>query len=275
MYLLFDIGGTNLRVGVSEDGDTITKSKSLPTPQDFDTGIKTLKQMSDELIGSGKIEAAAGGAALVFNKDKSIPIATSHLHGWVHKPLKEILEDRFKVSVLLENDTAIFGLGEAVCGAGQGKNIVVYVTVSTGLGGVKIENQKIDGNALGFEPGHQIIVINGKDCHCGGKGHLEAYVAGWYLEKYYGKPAEDIKDQEVWDKVTKYLSVGLSNTIVHWSPDIVILGGAVMQSISLDTVKGYLRHDLTIFPKLPELVRAKLGDEGGLYGALAYLKSKF
>ncbi len=270
MYLLFDIGGTNIRITVS-DGKTVNEPRIVPTPLDFQEGIETIKKIADELSNGQKIKQVAGGIAVVFNEDKSIPISTSHLHGWVNKPLKDSLEKQFQVPVTLENDTAVYGLGEATVRKEARKNIVVYLTISTGVGGVRIVNQKIDKNALGFEPGHQIIVIDGNSCHCGGKGHLETYVGGWYLERDYHLKAENIKDPQIWDKVAKYLAVGLNNTIVHWSPDILILGGAVMKSISLEKVKSYLSEKLTIFPTPPKLILAQLGDKGGLYGALALL----
>lgn len=261
-----------MRLAVSPDGKTIAKSKIVPTPEVFEEGIQSIKQVASELLEGKKVDGIGGGIAVIFNKDKSIPIHTSHLHGWVNKPLKETLESEFQAAAILENDTAIVGLGEAVYGAGLGKSIVAYITVSTGVGGVRIVDQKIDRNSLGFEPGHQIMVINGRTCHCGGRGHFETYVGGWYLEREYHQKGEKIKDQKIWEDVTKYLGVGLANTIVHWSPDIVVIGGAVMRSISLEILKTYIKEDLTIFPNNPELVPAKLGDEGGLYGALSLLK---
>ncbi len=252
MYLLFDIGGTNLRVAVS-DGNSLIKTKIVPTPKDFEHGIEAIKQ----LFPGEKIDKIAGGIAGPLNPEKSELIKSPHLSGWVNKPLKEKLREVFSADVLLENDSALVGLGEAV---GLNKKIVAYIGIGTGIGGVRIVNNKIDQNSLGFEPGHQIIEIDGKICNCGGRGHLEAYVGGAYV----GRNAD-------WDSVAKYLSVGLSNTIVHWSPDIVILGGSVLQSISIEKVKSYLEKDLTIFPNVPQIVPSKLGNKGGLYGALSIL----
>ncbi|HWR57864.1 MAG TPA: hypothetical protein VN328_03155, partial [Thermodesulfovibrionales bacterium] len=62
------------------------------------------------------------------------------------------------------------------------------------------------------------------------------------------------------------------NTIVHWSPDIVILGGSVAGKIPLGRVRFHLRRIMKIFPKLPPIEKAVLGDVGGLYGALHFLR---
>lgn len=273
MHLVFDIGGTNLRVAVSSDGKTLSAIKVVPTPQDFNEGIRTLKQVSDELSRGQKIEKAAGGITGPLDKQKIMSLRPPHQPDWGQKPLKEELEQVLGVPVHLENDTALAALGEALLGTGAGSKIVAYLTISTGVGGARIVGGKIDENSLGFEPGHQIIIPDGQLCDCGGKGHLESYVSGSGIAKIYGKKAEDISDPKVWEEVTSYLAIGLNNTIVHWSPDILVLGGSVMKSISLDKVTSYLKDMLKIFPKIPEVAPAKLAHQSGLWGALQILKS--
>ena len=272
MYLVFDIGGTNMRIGVSSDGSTITGPKIVPTPADFEQGIQTLKQVADELSRGEKIEGVAGGIAGPLDKNKTMLVASPHIGGWIQKPIKPELEKTFDTSVYLENDTVMGGIGEAIKGAGAGKKIVAYLAIGTGIGGARIVDQRADLNSLGFEPGHQIIVPDGNPCNCGGKGHLESYVGGLYIEKIYHQKAEDIKDSAIWDKIAKHLGLGLNNTIVHWSPDIIVLGGSVMKSLPLEMVIKHLKDNLTIFPQAPEIVKATLGQDGGLYGALELLK---
>lgn len=261
-----------MRVAVSDDGNTLKETKIVPTPPNFEEGIQTLKQVSDELSTGEKIDGAAGGVAGVLDKSKTQLIQSSHVTNWVNKPLKQELEEIFGTEVKLENDADIEGLGEALKGAGMGKKIVAYITIGTGVGGVRIVNGQIDQNALGFEPGHQIIVPEGNPCDCGGKGHLETYIGGSYLEKIHGQKAENITNPAVWDEVSKSLAIGLTNTIVHWSPEIVILGGSVSESIPLDKVQEYLKQNLTVFPQVPQVVLATLGQDAGFYGALELLK---
>lgn len=261
-----------MRVGVSADGQTITRSKIVPTPKDFGQGIQVLKQTADKLSDGEKIEGVAGGIAGPLDKNKTMLVFHSHVSGWIQKPLKSELEKTFGCQAHLENDTALAGLGETTRGAGVGKNIVAYLGIGTGIGGVRIVNRQIDHNSLGFEPGHQIIVPDGNQCNCGGKGHLETYVAGSYIEKIYHQKAEDIKDPGIWDEIAKYLAVGLNNTIVHWSPDIVVLGGSVMKNLPLENTINHLKETLTIFPQPPQLVLTALGHEAGFYGALELLK---
>lgn len=266
MYFVFDIGGTNIRLAVSHDGKSLERIEIIPTHKNFSEAMTAFGEAALKLIRGQRIRAAAGGvrALDMQTKDKLIDHPTIPL--WVGEPLKQKLEKTLGCSVLLENDTAIAGLGEAIFGAGQGKKIVAYLTISTGVGGVRIVDGKIDASTQGFEPGYQMISTELPF-------YLERYISGLCLEEKYGEKAEDISDPKIWDEIARLLSIGLNNTIVHWSPDMIVLGGSVMKSIPLDKVKSYLNQYLTIFPACPDIALATLGNEGGLYGSLHYLLS--
>lgn len=272
MYLVFDIGATKMRLAISENGQKLNEPKIIPTPQNFQEAMTQFKQLTQELIGSEKIAAAAGGIKGSLDKKEGVLLNPPNLPNWKGKSFKQEAERIISAPVYLENDAVLAGLGEANFGAGKDHHIVVYLTVSTGVGGVRIINGKVDENALGFEPGHQIIVPDGLPCGCGGKGHLESYISGAGLKRRYGKNSEEITDPRIWDEVAKFLAIGLNNTILHWSPDIVILGGAVMKSVDLEKVKIFLKEYLTIFPNPPEVVLAKYDSDGGLLGALKLIE---
>lgn len=271
MYLVFDIGGTNMRAAVSSDGQTISQSKTVPTPQDFNEGIQTFKKLSDELSGGEKIEAAVVGVAGPIDKDKTMLIASPHIGGWIQKPLKSELEKVFTSPVFIEHEADLEGLAEAIMGAGQGYKIVANLVIGTGIATTRIVDGKIDNNSLGFEGGHHIIVVDGNQCDCGGKGHFESYVSGSGIQRTYGKRGEEISDPKVWDEIARYMAVGLNNVTVFWSPDIIILGGAVMKSIPIESVRTYYQEVLTIFPTHPKVELGKLGNDSGLLGALALI----
>ena len=286
MYLLFDIGGTKTRIALSHDKTSFSDPVVLETSQDFATGIEAIAEIARELSEGEVIEAAGGGVAGPLNKAKTELINSPHLPDWIRKPLAKELGAALKSPVYLENDTAIVGLGEAVAGAGKGHDIVVYMTVSTGVGGARIVGQKIDQSVFGFEPGHQIIDFDGTACpQCVshgakesgvGVGHLEAYVSGTATEGRFGVPPNEITDPATWDTIAKWLAVGLNNTIVHWSPDVVVLGGSMVvkkPGIYIEDVRKHLTETLTIFPEHPTLKEAQLADIGGLHGALAYIQA--
>lgn len=272
MYLIFDIGGSNIRIGISVDGQNITDSKIIPLNPDFEQGLEIFRQTAEELNRGEKIQAAIGGITGLLDKEKTMLAASPNIPGWVNRPLKDRLQQAFNCPVILENDSALVSLGEATKGPGVNHKIVACLTLGTGVGGARIINGKLDESSSGFEPGHQIIVIDGDGCNCGGRGHLEAYIGGFYIQRRYNQKSEDIKDSAVWDEVSKYLAIGLNNTAVYWSPDIIILAGSVTQSVPLENVNRYFRQFCTIFPSPPEIIKGTLGDNAGLYGALALVQ---
>jgi glucokinase len=268
MYFLFDIGGTNLRVASSRDGKKIDAVRKFSTPQKFSAALELFRKTKEELAGSEKIVAVAGGVAGPLDREKTKLVKTPNISdNWKNKPLKKELEKIFGCTVLLENDCVMVGLGEAAQGSGKGKEIVAYITISTGVGGARFVGGKPDRNTFGFEPGHQYIP-SGDSLES-----WEACVSGAALQKKYGKPSFAITDLKIWEEEARLIALGLANTIVHWSPEMVILGGSVMKKVSIKAVRKYLNEFLTIFPCKPKLVKAKLGDSAGFYGALSLLRT--
>jgi glucokinase len=277
MFLLFDIGASKMRVGCSKDGIGLGDFVIVDTPESFEEGISVIARCAREVTKGEKIEAVAGGVAGPMNLERTGLAGAGNLPDWAWKPLEEKIHQLFGCKVFIENDTAIVGLGEAVVGSGRGSDIVAYVTISTGVGAVRIVKGTIDHSAQGFEPGHQIIETrDGLPCSCGKIGHLEGYISGRALQKRYGKKPIEITDPAVWDQVCRYTAVGLNNIIVHWSPTVVVLGGSMMKEhgISMELVDKYTREMMSIFPQVPEIRLGMLGEVGGLHGALVYLRER-
>lgn len=272
MKIVFDIGGTNTRIAGSTDGKTLSEPIIYETPSLFSEGIEKFVATAEHLAEGKEIDAIAGGIAGPFNHEKSMLMNAPNLPDWNNKPLQQLLQEKLHAKVSLENDTAMWGLGEAIHGSGKDKKIVVYITVSTGVGGCRIVDQKIDQNAFGFEPGHQIIDPRGPLCGCEGIGHLEAFISGSAMQRKFDMHPRNIVDPKIWNEAEKYLAIGLFNTCVFWSPNIIVLGGSMMRSISLDNVQENLMQLNTILPSLPALALSQLEDVGGLIGALSYLK---
>lgn len=276
MYILFDIGGTNIRLAIATGGGELSDTKTVPTPQDFNDGVEVFSAFVREYVKDTRIQAAGGGAAGPLDAEKTMLINSPNLPGWRGKPLKAALEKVLGVPVYLENDVALAGLGEALYGVGKGVMIIAYIRIGTGVGGVRIVNGRIDENVLGFEPGHQVICFNGEVCGCGGTGHLEAYISGTAIEKRYHKKPYEITDKKIWDELAKFLAYGLNNVLVHWSPDVIVLGGSMMKEVGIpiERTTFYLKEIVKIFPVPPSLKKAQFEDSAGLWGGLVYLKQK-
>lgn len=254
--ILFDIGATKIRIAYSENGEFFEEPKVIHTPKDsLENFLKSFEDAVKEVTKNREVKILAGGMT------RSIPFITP-------EELKIKLSDIFGAPVILDNDAAVVGLGEAHWGAGRDFNIVAYITVSTGVGGTRIVGGKIDERVIDFEPGKQIININPSQT-------LEELISGKALEARTGKNPKDITDPEIWNDHAKKLAIGLNNIIVEWSPDCIVLGGSMITgnpSIPIEKTEEYLKEILKIYPKLPIIKKADLGDFGGLYGALVLIK---
>jgi predicted NBD/HSP70 family sugar kinase len=275
MNILFDIGGTRTRIAKSHGADSFDEPVIFETPKSYTEGIEQIKKVIQNIAGEEKIDLVVGGFAGPIDRKTSTIIASPNLPDWVEKPLKKDLEDFTHSAVYLENDSAMVGLGEALYGSGKGFPIVVYITISTGVGGARIVHGKIDERVIGFEPGHQIVDMD-NSVYPDNAGHdLESMIGGRWVEARMGKKAHEITDEAFWDTIARILAVGLNNTIMHWSPDVVVLGGSMMKKIGVPIVRveAHLRQMVKIYPVLPPIVKAEFEHDGGLYGALAYIKN--
>lgn len=273
MFLLFDIGGTKTRLALSRDKQTLEKPAIIPTSQDFSQAMADIAASFRELAGSDKIVAAAGGMPGPMDPEHTMTMNAPNLSNWDHKPLKAELEKIFEAPVIIENDTTMAGLGEIFYGAARNyqENIVAYLTISSGVGGRRFVSGQPEPSAFGFEPGHMIIDLDGLACNCTLAGHVEGLVSGNGIARHHEQAAENITDPQVWQAVTHSLAAGLNNVTVMWSPHCIVLGGSVMQSISIAGLKAEVEKIGNVFKQYPTLVAAELGDTSGLYGALAYL----
>jgi predicted NBD/HSP70 family sugar kinase len=278
MFILFDIGGTKTRVASTKDLQTIHKVEKFNTPLSYADGIQAILSAIEVVRDGDVVTMMAGGIRGPLNHEKTGIVSEKVLTDWVGRSITGDLNIKFGVPVFLENDTAIVGLGEVNFGAGKGYDIVAYHTVSTGVGGARFVHGKLDVVSVGFEPGHQILDIDRTILGAHVAPTLENMVSGNALEKRRGvKPYEISQDDHVWDELAQNLAFGLKNTIVYWSPDVIVLGGSMVIGDPRIMLADIIRHTEEVLGGLvpcPKIVDAMLKDEGGLYGAMALLKEK-
>lgn len=261
MNIVFDIGGTSMRVALVSDVG-IGEVKKISTPQDPAEGIKAFIELARELAGGERIEAIAGGIRGrvvdgVFLKDKI-------LSKWEGVNLANEISKALDAPVQIVHDTALVGLGEAHYGAGRDSKICAYITVSTGVGGDRIVDGKIDRSTYNPEIGRQLI--DGVE--------LEDLVSGTAVEKKFGIHPKELDSLEERNKLADIFAIGLYNTILHWSPDAIVLGGSMIVGVNpipLSRVQESLTKRLTMYPEVPVIKMAELGDVGGLHGGRALL----
>lgn len=257
MNIVCDIGGTKMRVA-SVVGEVVGDTKKIPTPQNPKEAISQLTAMAREVAAGGAIKRVAVSIRGIlfdgaFWKDAMLP-------AWEGLQLQDELQLALGAPVVVRNDAAVIGLGENHAGAGMGSKIMAYITVSTGVGGARIVDGNIDRYTYGFEVGRQII----------GDFMLEELISGTAVRKKFGIEPKDLDSIEERNTLADILALGLYNTVMHWSPDTIVIGGSMIigtNPIPLDRVRESLAARLNMFPKPPIIAMAKLGDDGGLVGS--------
>jgi glucokinase len=266
MVLVFNVGGTKTKIGISRDGENLAETWYFETPKDFD---KWLTRFSDETIdkvGKTTIDKICGGIAGVWDLKKTKLFKSPNLPDWESEAIRKHIEAKFDAKVTLDNDVVMEGLGEARLGAGRRKQIVAFLGIGTGIGGVKLVEGRVSPVMYGSEPGHMIIEADGE------VGYWENFASGAAMERMYGKKPDDIDDAKIWDEELKLLAIGIHNVVMMWSPEMVILGGGLANKIDIKKLTALVRQQMIMFPKLPEIAMSELGDKAGLYGALEYLR---
>jgi glucokinase len=309
-----DLGATNIRVALGlKNGNLLGKSTDLTDTTSGPDAISRqiasmIKFLQTELdliheelkgigVGSiGPLDLKKGGV----NKPANIP-------QYSFIPLVEPLETKFKVRVHLLNDCVASVVGERFFGLGTSEENLVYVTISTGIGGgVYVDGHLLigkDGNA--HEVGHMVIDSRGRlQCGCGKRGHWEAYSSGRNLPNYarlliaegagnfeesmlnnyahgdvYKITAANIFEAAckgdklcltIVEEVGKINAMGFANITNLYDPSLITVGGSVAQS-NRELVLNHIvrRLDEYTINKPPRVVLTPLGGDIGLYGALA------
>ncbi len=279
MIGLIDIGGTKLLVGIAHERDEGTVARSLrrATPRTGDM-VSTLAEMLDEVSDGARLDAIAAAVPGPFDRAEGVLLDPPGLSGdWHRLELARPLTSRFGCPVVVENDANCAALAEARLGAGRGAALVVYYTVSTGIGSGVVEDGRLQTGRQDTEGGHQVLwpgSAGGPACECGGVGCLEAIASGRALQQRFGRRAEEIDDQAVWDEVGQWLGLAAVNATALLDCDCVVFGGGVasarwdrIEPALVDTVDRHLKLQAP-----PRISVAELGDDRNLVGALLLLQ---
>ena len=196
-----DIGGTKLATVVADKDGNILQKVRKPTESERGPrhAVQLLLQMVDgvlDLAGLRYEDISGIGVSCGGPLDTKTGIIYSppNLPGWDALPLKEMIESQFHIPTVIENDANAGALAEARFGGGRGYDYVLYMTMSTGIGGGIVANGEIyhGANDSAGEVGHQILIPDGPLCGCGQYGCLEALCSGPSIAR---RAQEAITDQ--------------------------------------------------------------------------------
>lgn len=309
-----DLGGTKILIALIEkkSGKVLDfikkKTKKDKGPKNITKkmveGIEELLTKSN--INLSEVSSIGVGAAGQIDRQNGVIIAAPNLDCYDLK-IKNILTEKFNIPVFVGNDVEIAALGEQKFGAGKGCNDFVCIFVGTGVGSAIIKNGQIITGSTGTagEIGHMIVDLNGRQCACGAHGCLEAYASRSAIEKRIEgalkkgrksvilefldggksitsnmiKKSIEKDDELVLQCVTEaseYLSGGIASIINFINPELVILGGGLIEAVDYfyqKTIKKAKAKSLPVPAEKIKFKKALLGDFSGVIGA-ALLEDK-
>jgi len=296
-----DIGGTQLRVAIFPHDSNIPLTIQRAPTRGMEPGAyDRLTALLDTTWPKDTVDAISVAAPGPLDPYTGIIIETPNIPAWTNYPLAELLSSQYKVPVFLGNDANLALLGEWKYGAGQGHHHLVYLTISTGLGGAAICNDVlVEGNrGMATELGHITVLPGGPVCSCGVRGHLEAVAAGPAIVKYVCEEIDKGREsllkcqttfsartvaeaaekgdelaREAFVRAGTFIGQATADFLHIFNPSIVIFGGGVSRcgDLILDPIKESMRHNVMDPAYLDglEIATARLGDDAGLLGALA------
>ena len=298
-----DLGGTKIYTALVDLEGNIVNEKVVETLAEegqeavseriLDTIANVIAGVDNELI-----KAIGVGSPGPLDAKKGIIFEPSNLPFKNYEIVKTI-KDRFNLPTYLDNDANVATLAEFMFGAGKGTENMVYITVSTGIGGGAIINGKLyrghTANAL--EVGHMTVSKEGPRCGCGNVGCAESFASGTAigkrakeavaskvvtsLKKYDNVTAKEVfKEASNGDRVAKnilknsltYLGIAVANTITNFDPEKVVIGGGVVNGgdIVIDTIRKVVEERcMPTFVENCTVEKALLGGKAGVLGAAA------
>ena len=267
-----DLGGTNIVAGaLAEDGSDVLALRSEPTRADqgADAVVDRIVRIIDTVIAETGAQTGAKrddvigigvGAPGPLDRERGIVVTTPNL-GWTNFPLRDVIAERTRLPVRIDNDANCATLGEWWLGAARGANNVIGMTIGTGIGGGIILGGRLyhGSSDVAGEIGHATIDITGRRCKCGNYGCLEAYASGpsiadrareaisgddALLVRMVGGDLSRITAATVYEaaqngddtaldvvrETSRFLGAGIANLLNIFNPDVVVICGGVTQA---------------------------------------------
>jgi glucokinase len=315
LIIAVDLGGTNVRVAAVNLKGRILRRISFPTEASRGRERVTENILSNikELLrgfSKDKFEVIGGGFGIpgAIMLDRGIVSQSPNLPGWEDYDIRSRLEDGLGMPIFIENDANAFALGEGWLGAAKGVKDFCCLTLGTGVGGGIVLNGGIWHGAEGKagEIGHMVIDVDGPLCQCGSNGCLETLASGsaitrMAIEAIEGNGETDLIERcggqieaitskmvyesardgdplsrEIFQRMGRYLGVGLANLVNLLNVQLMVIGGQVSEAwdLFIDRARTELeKRALGSMGKGVKLEKARCGNDAGILGA-AYIVKK-
>lgn len=306
-----DVGGTLLRAARFDDDMTMLErvERESRAEEGADAVVERLIAVIEQVLPEDPDDLAGVGVGVPGPLDPAngIVLSTPNLP-FEDLPLGQVLGSALGCKVFLGNDADVAGLAEHRLGAGKGTQHMIYMTISTGIGGGIINaGQLVNGRGQGGEVGHIVVEPDGPQCGCGRYGHLEAVASGTAIGRIarerltagetssaldhaggdvkavtasdVGKAAleGDPMSVELIQQAGRYIGIGIASLMHLFNPEMFVLGGGVSRLGDLlfepirEAAREYVMHPR--FYENTPIVTAQLGEEVGLLGAALLIEA--
>ncbi len=306
-----DLGGTKIGTALTDSEGSVIAYDYRETRAEagqeavVERMLASARQvMAEAEMSPSQVAAVGVGAPGPLNVTKGVVVAPPNLPGWDRVPLKRLIEEGLGIATFLENDANAAALGEHRFGAGRGVEHMIYVTVSTGIGGgLILDGELYHGDSgMAGEIGHITILPYGPLCGCGNRGCLEALASGTAIArqarervahgvstriadlaegdperitaKLVADAAEqgDVEAQEILDEAMYYLGIGMANLVNLFNPQMIVIGGGLAkigEPLFESVRRAIERRAFRAQAQAVRIVRAALEDKVGVLGAAA------
>ena len=267
-----DLGGTNVRSGIINNGklDDVA-SVRIHSDGSAEEVMQDLFGLLDKAVDPS-VEAIGIGVPSVVDVEKGIVYDVVNIPSWKEVHLKELLEARYHIPVLVNNDANCFALGEKYFGKGQDAHSMIGLTIGTGMGaGVIINDRLYAGSNCGAGEFGMVAYMD---------KYYEYYASGQFFqnihrttgEKVYQKVLEgDQTAMEIFEELGVHIGSAITMILYTYDPELIILGGSVSGAYGYFEKSMWRRINTFAFPKSLEKFRIEVSEleNGGVFGAAA------
>ncbi len=269
MIIGLDIGGTKTLLAIFAENDTMLEEVRIETNKDYDIFMKDLTAQARKL-NTSKAKIACAAVPGLLDRKRGVVVALGNLP-WKNKPIAHDLSQALGVQhVYIENDSKLAGLAEALHIANEYKR-VLYLTISTGIGGALVVNGKLVKEVIDMEIGKSPLLHEGK------MQPWEEFASGRAFFNKYEQKAVDVKDPKIWAEFAEYINAGLGVVCAAYQPEAIVFGGGLGQRLNRfkEYLGPYLQANLHPIVRQPKaLLATHFRGQSVIYGCYAYAKEK-
>jgi glucokinase len=229
-----DLGGTNVRAGlVNNNNLSATASQRINAQGSVEKVLQQLFELTDPLINKSVTAIGIGVPGLV-DLEQGVVFDVINIAAWKEVPLKKLMEDRYAIPVLINNDANCFALGEFYFGKGRGHDSMLGLTVGTGLGSGIILNKKLYGGKTGGAGEFGMMDYQDK--------YYEYYASGQFFQNVYGAEGESVFKKaiegnseaiEMYGQMGMHLGNAIKAILYALDINLIIMGGSVSKAYHL------------------------------------------